>query len=422
MVGLEHEYRVIDGDKKLDFRTVIHSLDLGQPRLDPADPYAYRLGSGAKLTCDKEEAEIATPPIPIEPGFAAAAAGRAARERRWLLSRLSAGVQLDGCSTHISVAVPEGREDAVAKMYTSRFAPGLTLLVDGSSSPGLAIRPRPGRLEICGEFLEGTSLRVAVAFAAGGVAACTEAVASSPQPALPPELVIELLPVVDRYGWYFDARTLVNRIQGRAMQWMTKDGGTVTAGEHLALAWATSRHALGSLAGHEDLAPVSRMVGGDMPLACEATDTPEAEALPPMRAADAVSDLLTPRHRGRFQIAPLMVTWDVIVFVVAASTGRIAFAAIPTEWLEAFLGAADAGLLDEILERYLSADPSGRQLKVRVDALRPGLYDSLPSRVALLAVERSATRVPRELLAQRRPRPSRIRKHFSTAVSGTMRG
>ena len=66
VVGLEHEYRVIDGDKKLDFRAVIHSLDLGQPRLDPADPYAYRLATGAKLTCDKEEAEIATPPIPIE--------------------------------------------------------------------------------------------------------------------------------------------------------------------------------------------------------------------------------------------------------------------------------------------------------------------------------------------------------------------
>jgi hypothetical protein len=57
--GLEHEFRVLDGPRPVDFRRVIHGLGLGQPNLDPADPNAYRLPSGSAVTCDGAEAEIA---------------------------------------------------------------------------------------------------------------------------------------------------------------------------------------------------------------------------------------------------------------------------------------------------------------------------------------------------------------------------
>ena len=48
VIGLEHEYRVFTGPRTVDFRSVIHHLDLGRPRLDPADLNAYRLASGTR--------------------------------------------------------------------------------------------------------------------------------------------------------------------------------------------------------------------------------------------------------------------------------------------------------------------------------------------------------------------------------------
>ena len=78
VVGLEHEYRVWLGRHLVDFRTVVHHLNLGRPRLDPADLNAYRLESGAVLTADETEAELALAPMFVGPGcgqLLAAAAG-----------------------------------------------------------------------------------------------------------------------------------------------------------------------------------------------------------------------------------------------------------------------------------------------------------------------------------------------------------
>src|SRR5580658_279588 len=78
VVGLEHEYRVHVGGIPVDFRTLVHRIELGQRHLDPADPNAYRLASGAALTADEEEAEIALAPIVVAPGFGSRVAATAA--------------------------------------------------------------------------------------------------------------------------------------------------------------------------------------------------------------------------------------------------------------------------------------------------------------------------------------------------------
>ena len=146
MVGLEHEYRVLDGSTQVDFRSLIGRLRLGRPNLDPGDPNAYRLRSGAMITSDGAEAEIALPPTPLSAGFAAAMAARAAGEEAALAQLLPRRYRLEGCSTHISVAVADSQTHEVAALYARTFAPAMMLMLDGPDSPGSWSGPGRGGL------------------------------------------------------------------------------------------------------------------------------------------------------------------------------------------------------------------------------------------------------------------------------------
>ena len=150
-VGLEHEFRVSAANgEAVDFRGLINGLRLGQPNLDPADPNAFRLPSGAAVTCDGREAEIALPPITVAPGFTRDVRSRAESERVALAARLAPGFEIEGVSTHISVSVPNGLAQEVCRLYAHTFAPQMMLMIDRRDSPGLLIRPRPGRVELGG--------------------------------------------------------------------------------------------------------------------------------------------------------------------------------------------------------------------------------------------------------------------------------
>lgn len=81
------------------------------------------------------------------------------------------------------------------------------LLMDRIDSPGLLVRPRPGRTELCGEFLEDEPLAAVAAFVAGSTRACAAAVRRpGGRTALPPRLDVRLARAVHRYGWYVDRR------------------------------------------------------------------------------------------------------------------------------------------------------------------------------------------------------------------------
>src|SRR4029079_9472373 len=85
------------------------------------------------------------------------------------------------------------------------FAPGLILLVDRGTSPGLIIRPRPGRLELCGEFVDGQWMRAAAVYTTGAVLACHNALTgTTPLTALPPQLSVRTRPARARAGWFVE--------------------------------------------------------------------------------------------------------------------------------------------------------------------------------------------------------------------------
>jgi len=159
LVGLEHEFVVRGSDgSRIDFRGLIHELGIGRRHLDPSDPHARRLPSGAVVTCDDGEAEIAIPPVAGTSGFATRVVEAAAHARAGLQRSLPRGYRLEGCSTHLSVSLPDPLLEACARRYPVTFAPALMLLMDGPHSPGLLVRPRPGRLELGGEFVAGAWL------------------------------------------------------------------------------------------------------------------------------------------------------------------------------------------------------------------------------------------------------------------------
>ena len=71
------------------------------------------------------------------------------------------------------------------------------LLIDRRDSPGLLVRPRPGQLELGGEYVSGARLRAAAAFAA-------ESTRAAVQRRTPPCLDVVLDAAVERYGWFVD--------------------------------------------------------------------------------------------------------------------------------------------------------------------------------------------------------------------------
>ena len=215
LIGVEHEYRILDGDRQVDFRGLIHGYGLGVRHLDPGDPNAYRLETGAALTCDEAEAEVALPPVPLRPGFTDEVVARAEYERQ-RLENLVAPFRVEGYSTHISVSTPRAIGDGVALLFTRTFAPGLMLLMDRPTSPGMLVRPRLGRTELGGEYVEGDALRIAATFAAAAVLQCSAALRRSRPVSVPPSVSTRVQRDDRRFGWFVDRYALG---RGSPPQW-----------------------------------------------------------------------------------------------------------------------------------------------------------------------------------------------------------
>ncbi|MEP6871959.1 MAG: hypothetical protein ABI939_08935, partial [Anaerolineaceae bacterium] len=198
LIGIEHEFVVRAGDAVVDFRKLIHDLRIPGRRLDPGDCNAYRLSSGLALTADEGEAEVATPPISVKRGFTGDVVAWAGHGRAQLEAVLPQGHGLEGYSTHLSVAAPGPDGDDLASLYAKTFAPALALLLERPDSQGVYVRPRPGRLELCGEFVEGSRLGAVAAFVAGSARATS--LARVGLGTLPPALAVQTLPAIERYG------------------------------------------------------------------------------------------------------------------------------------------------------------------------------------------------------------------------------
>ena len=373
LIGVEQEFGVWHAERQVDFRSVIHGLGLGRRHLDPDDPNAYRLPSGAVVTCDGAEAEIALAPAEIGPGFGRDVARATAQEQARLQERLPAGYELRGYSTHISVEVPEALAVAVAKRYVTTFGPAMMLAMDGPDRPGLRVRPRHRRLELCGDFVAGRRLREALELGAGSVAATlAEIERGLEQRPLPPPVEAAIRPAIERPGWFIDRVALGLGRNSEPDTLHLSDGGRTTVKRHVGLARASAKAALAEwlTSAASESAAGGTDVGGRP------------------RGQRPFGDVLRTRRRPNLALAPVMVTWPLNVFIVAATgSRRPAFAVVPREWLGAFLDEFDRGDLDSILRGYAGARRLASRAGSWRDAREPGLYDDLPSRARLLPPE-----------------------------------
>ena len=348
--------------------------------------------TGTLLTSDKMEAELATPPADLGHGFNHTLDAWAAWERAQLSVRVPQ-LRLNGDSTHINVSLPADVDpDDVADMFVSRFACGQMLFMDRRQSPGLLVRPRPGRLEIGGEYAVGSALRAAVAYAAGATLACVAALGSEKRATLPPALLVRVERNVLRYGWYV-ARTAFGTDLYRDCRaaWLaTVDGGLISANDSMIQAWAVARHQLEPFTVADDLRDADALAAAEIPLPIERPDaalehdvaTPEAA-----RSSFGMATVLQPR--AVFEIAPVLLTWELAVFIVATPDHRrTAFAAVPGRLLRGFVSALESGDLDETIVSYLRSRHRSARLLSHEQAAEPGLFDELGLRVALLRPER----------------------------------
>lgn len=401
VIGLEQEYRVLVGDRRVDFRGLLQRAGPRLPSLDPADPNACRLPSGAVLTADEAEAELALAPVLVGPGCALSLAERALRERAMLEALLPGGARLEGYSTHLSVAVDPATRDGMAALYVVTFSAAMMLLLDRTSSPGLLVRPRPRRLELGGEFVAGERLVAAAVFALGSVRAC-QRLSQGRGRGL--EEVGELRVAVahddQRYGFFVSREAFGEDLYetGRETPLRLRSGAVISAQDHLECCWEVARPTLVGEVEQFELDLVDGIVSGDEPLPGRATDgrctlagggPPAAGLEAPARAFGRAAG---PHSRAGFDIAPVMLTWDRAVFVISEPLReRLAFASVPGPHLSGFMTRLDEGDLDEVIVAYLSARPCGRRLDRRTDEGRAGLYDELAPRRRLLVPERRPT-------------------------------
>lgn len=398
LLGLELEFSVRSGAGRVHFGSLIHRLGLDGITLDPGDPNAYRCSWGGVVTADGAEAEIATPPVRTRPGFTTRLQAWARTGEEGLRRAVPGGLGLDGYSAHFSAAMPAKLNDRVCRLYAQTFAADLMLLMDRLDSPGLLVRPRPGRTELCGEFVRGEPLAAAAAFVAGTTRACEAAVRRPRRrAALPPRLDVRLARAVHRYGWYVDRRAFGTDLHAASRQALLPRaaGGTICAQSHLELAWAAARQALADDAAASDLQAAEAMVTGSLPLPAEHGQpggTPCGQ-----RGRDAGFPLdgtvvpdtscLRAHARSGFTLRPVAATWDFTVFE-ASGPARSAYACIPRDSLPGFVAALDEGALDDTIAAYLALTSRRRVLSAPGQTRRPGLYDQMGTPAKLLAPER----------------------------------
>lgn len=390
-----------EGGERLDFRRHIHSMELGRRDLVPGAPFAYWRPTGAIVTADRMEAEIATPPVVLGPGFATALDGWMAWERTQLAQRIRPHT-LRGDSTHINVTLPSDVDpDAVADLFATRFSVGLMLLMDRPVSPGLLVRPRPFRLELGGEYVVGAALRAATTYAVGATLACVDAARRGTDVDLPAMLELWLERNVLRYGWYV-ARTAFGPgdlyVDGRRLAITAIDGRRLVADDVFRWGWAAARRFVGPYVDPADLEETDAFVDGGVPLLIERQGIDEATVARPSPAASPFGRALPPRERPGYDVAPVMVTWEAGVFLISRSDrGCSAFAVVPGRALDRFLSALDRGALDTLIHRYLATRPTGRRVLDWESARVPGLHDAIGLRAALLAPERDYWGQPMQL-------------------------
>ena len=341
IVGVEHEYRVLRDGEPVDFRVLLRRLSLPGGGLDPGDPNAHHLPSGLLLTADGAEAEVATPPITLWPGATRDASAWSELAERALLASLPAGLAVEGYSTHLNVSV-QADVVSVARLFAERFALGMMLLLERADSPGLLVRPRPGRLEIGGEFAEGAQLRGALTYAAGAARSCERAVAIGSTSELPPAPRARIVRAKDRPGWFVDRNAFGGDLYagGRAAL-VRAERSSITAADHLVAAWDAARTMLMGSSGDTELELVDELVAGRQPIPLEAPSPPDRFD-PPAPGSNPFGRLHA-RQIGELRVVVAALSWSAVAFTIGPGTAHVV---VPRVELDTFLDRLDASDVD----------------------------------------------------------------------------
>lgn len=340
LIGVEREYSVLDGDRSVDARTIWPSLPVPGAALDPGDPNSRRGPTGATITTDGPHAEIATPPVDLRPGCTAEVLAHAAAAGAHLLGQLH-GRNLIGYSTHINVEVDDRIVVRVARLIARRLALPIMLGLDRADSPGLLIRPRPGRLEVGGEFAAGDQLRAATVITIAMVLLAESRLGPRGwRPAVRPRPAV--VDATERYGWYLDRRAFGPDLyrEGRS----ARIGGS-TAGELLQHLWTQGRCCAATVLGPDELQLVDELVDGRRPLPLEEACDNDGQTLP-VRTDRSYG----PRRRAGVTVSVADATWWRAVVELRTGAGS-RWLTMPGRSLDELLSAIDDGRLDDDLLR-----------------------------------------------------------------------
>ena len=307
------------------------------------------------LTADGLEAELATPPVRVGPGVGRTLDLMLAAERSVLAAeaREHAVTSLTGFSTHVNVGVPDSEVVTVARRLATECAVAIALLAEPSDSSGLLVRPRRGRLEVGGEYAEGSDLEVLVTVLLAAVRGLRTGAGPVGQP--PP--VLE--PSREKFGWYLPAAG-----------WPT--GGAARTAITDFWTWARP-HALAL-----GLDPQAvDVLADDGPLRSQSPRPTEACSVEAPGAATSPAYDTRPRTRPSGVVAETVwLTWQHAVWRCARD-GGVLHAVVGADQEAEFLSRLDEGEYDEVLARELRrrrahAQPGGQRAARRTLVVASG--------------------------------------------------
>lgn len=361
LFGLEHEYEVLNKKQRVDFRPLVHKVaQAGEGSVCSAGPEGYFLPSGTLLICDGWEAELAAPPELVRRDLFQTIPNLARNRELDLLNRLQTVGEdqedlfaLRGYSTHFSVSSAGVNLDALARVYTETVAPGMMMLLDHATSPGLLVRARRRRFEIGGDYLPpGDHLRAAsLFFVASYLYALDCLLLGGPDC---PRLLFDtngIEPTIQRRGLYVDRLAYGDDLyeKGRSAILRLRDGGLILAQDALERLWREIRPFADSIGGEQEVLLVDDAVTGNRFLPLE-TDSASLSRVTPIDSSTSLS--WSPRHPfadclqthilAQLTLNPSIVTWDYIVYRVIGK-GPDTFLNIPRERMADWLNALHRG-------------------------------------------------------------------------------
>ncbi len=277
--------------------------------------------------------------------------------------------------------------DRLAVAFGRTFGPALMLLMDQPHSPGMLVRPRPGRIELCGEHVVGDSLAIATVFALAAVETLEHAIRGDGE--LPPFLDVVLEPGRRRYGWYIDRSAYGDDLydRGRSASLRLAGGGNVSAGDWLEACWRLIRPTALRVATVAEVEEVDACVAGRTGLPLErglfgvVADAPVGHPPEPIGLGAQIlsSDTVT--------LIPCAATWDWVAWRAQIGSDHVALM-VPRASMPAVERALGRGELAEAVSAAIDQRTSLATLSHTSQLGAPAFFAQVQPGTGLLPNDR----------------------------------